>query len=145
MKETKYLLNALLAAVLGVILLSAVLLRTFVPWLVLPVLNIPMIAGISLIALLLEAYLYPGSKRCWICAAILSAVTFFLLPLAAKSATLPEAAILALVGAVVFTALTWLFTFATERMTSSGVGKAAPAMTALCLFLACQCFAGMIL
>ena len=145
MKENKYLLNMLLAAVLGVVLLIAVFIRTFVPWLVLPPLNIPMIAGISLIALLLEAYLAPGSRRCWICVPVLGGITFGLLPLAAGSASLGEAAVLALVGCAVFSAMAWIFAFANARMTSGGAGKAAPVVTALCLFLACQVFAGMIL
>lgn len=145
MKENKYLLNTLLAVVLGLALLAAVVTKTFLPWLCLPAVNIPLVAGISLIALLLDCYLAPGAERCWICIPLLSVVTFGLLPLAAGYVPAAQAGVLALVGGVVFTALTWLFTFASERLTSGRAGKVAPVMTALCLFLACQCFAGMIL
>ena len=145
MKEKTFLLNTLLAAVLGVALLAAMVTKTFLPWLCMPAVNIPLVAGISLLALLLDCYLAPGAQRNWIAIVVLSAASFGLLPLAAGYVEAAQAGMLALVGGVVFTALTWLFTFSAERMASGRAGKVAPVMTALCLFLACQCFAGMIL
>ena len=41
MKNKMYLLNTMLAAVLGIALLIAVLVRTFAPIIILPALNIP--------------------------------------------------------------------------------------------------------
>ena len=145
MNEKKYLLNTLLAVVLGIALLAAAVTRTFLPWLCLPPLNIPMVAGISLIALLLDSWMAPGAERCWICVPALSAVTFGLLPAVSGYVPTGQALLLAVVGGVVFTALTWMFTFASDRVISGRGGKVALLTTALCLFLACQCFAGMIL
>ena len=145
MKENKYLLNTLLAIILGVVLLAAALTKTFLPWLCMPAVSIPLVAGISLLALLVDYYLAPGAERCWICIPLLSAITFGLLPVASGYVPAGQAIRLAIVGGVVFTALTWLFTFCAERMTSGRAGKLAPVMTALCLFLASQCFMGMIL
>ena len=145
MKENKYLLNTLLAIVLGIALLAAMVTKTFLPWLCMPAVSIPLVAGLSLISLLLDSWLAPKAQRCWICVPVLSAVTFGLLPVASGYVPTGEAILLAIVGGVVFTALTWMFSFASERLASGRAGKLASLMTAACLFLASQCFMGMIL
>lgn len=145
MKNNKYFLNTALAAVLGAALLVCVLLRTFVPAIVLPRLNIPAMVLLSLVALLLDHYLAKGAKRCYICAALLSALTFGLLPYAASFASVPEALKLALVGGITFTATTYLYTSIQSRLASGPIAKAAPILSALGLYLAAQCFAGIIL
>lgn len=145
MKEKKYLLNILLAAVMGIALLTAMVTKTFLPWLCLPAVNIPLVAAVSLVTLVLDSWLAPGAPRCWICVPVLSAVTFGLLPVASGYVPANEAIVLAITGGVTFTALTWMFTFACQRIISGRGGKIASLMTGLCLFLACQCFAGMIL
>ena len=145
MKENKYLLNTLLAAVLGILLLAAMVTKTFLPWLCMPAVSIPLVAAVCLVVLLADSWLAPDAERCWICVAVLSAVTFGLLPVVSGYVPAGKALVLGLVGGVVFTVLTWLFDFAKERMASGGAGKLAGVMTALCLFLASQCFVGMIL
>jgi len=64
MKENKYLLNTLLAAVLGVLLLAAMVTKTFLPWLCMPAVSIPLVAGICLIVLLADSWLAPDAERC---------------------------------------------------------------------------------
>ena len=145
MKKNMYLLNTLLAAVLGAALLAAVVIRAFAPIIIIPKLNIPNMVLVSLVALLLDHYLAPGAKRCWICIPVLSVITFGLLPLASGYVAAGMAVKLAIVGGAVFTALTWMFSFAAERLISGRCGKLAALMTAGCLFLATQCFMGMIL
>lgn len=145
MKENTFLLNTLLAAVVGVALLAAVVVKTFAPWLRLPAVDIPLMAGLSLVVVLLEHYLASSAPRSWPVILLLAAATFGLLPWAAGYVPAVQAPMLAVVGGGVFTLATWLFTFACERMTSGGVGKAAPVVTAVCLFLAGQGFAGMLL
>lgn len=145
MKNKTYILNSLLAAVLGLMLLAAVLVRTFAPAIIIPALNIPNLVLISLIALLADHYLAPGASRCYICIPVFSALTFGLLPYAACFVGLMEACKLAVVGCIVFTAVTWLFSSVQERLSSGPAAKAAPALSALGLYLASQCFAGMIL
>ena len=145
MKEKTFLLNTVLAGVMGIALLAAMVTKTFLPWLCLPTVNIPLVAAVSLVALLVESYLAPGARRNWIAILILSAVSFGILPLAGGYVAAAKCGKLALVGGVVFTALTWMFTFASERMTSGKIGKLAPVMTAGCLFLATQCFANILL
>ena len=145
MKDHKYTLNTLLAIVLGIALLAAMVTKTFLPWLCMPAVTIPLVAGMGILALLVESYVAPKAQRCWICIPVLSAVTFGVLPAAAGYVAWAEAGMLALVGGVTFTVLTWMFTFANERMVSGKAGKLAPIMTAACLFLATQCFTGMLL
>ena len=145
MKNKTYLLNTLLAAVLGCALLIAVLVRTFFPIIIIPRLNIPNMVLLSLAVLLLDHYLAPNAKRCYICIPVFSAVTFGLLPWAACFVGAVAAVKLAVAGGVVFTVTTWLFSSIQERLSSGPDCKAAPVVSAVGLYLAAQCFAGILL
>ena len=144
MKKNQYFLNTALAAVVGMVLAVCVLLRTFIPAIILPQLSIPNMVLLSLIALLLDHYLAKGAKRCWLCVPILSALTFGLLPYAASFVGVTDALLLAAVGGVTFTATTWLFTSIQSRLASGPIAKAAPFLCALGLYLASQCFMGIL-
>ena len=143
MNKKTYTLNTLLAAVLGIVLLVCVLVRTFAPRMILPLPEIPNLVLISLAALLLDHYLAPGAKRCYICIPVFSAITFGLLPFAACFVGAGEALKPAVLGAVVFTAVTWLFSSVTDRLSSGPAAKLAPVLSALGLYLASQCFMGL--
>ncbi len=138
-------LNILLAAVLSIGLLVCVLVRTLAPRIILPKLDIPNMVLISLVALVLDHYIAPGAKRCYICIPVFAAVTFGLLPFAACFVGILEALKLALMGGIVFTAITWLYSSIQDRLSSGPAAKAAPILSALGLYLAFQAFAGMIL
>ena len=56
-----------------------------------------------------------------------------------------EAVKLGVIGGVVFTATAWLFTSVQDRLSSGPVCKAAPVVSAFGLYLAAQCFAGILL
>lgn len=145
MKNKTYILNTLLAGMLGVILLGAVLVRTFGPAIIIPEWNIPSLVLVSLLALLLDHYVAPGAKRCYICIPLFSAVTFGLLPWAAGFAGAGESLVFALAGGIVFTVTTWLYSSIQERLSSGPAAKAAPFLSALGLYLASQCFMGILL
>lgn len=145
MKDKKYFLNTILAVLLGVVLLVAVMVRTFGPIIIIPRLNIPTMVLLSLAALLSDHYLAPGAKRCYICIPVLAALTFGLLPFAACFVGIYDALKLGLVGGVVFTVVTLLFTSIQDRLSSGPACKAAPVLSALGLYLASQCFTGIIL
>lgn len=144
MKENKYFLNTALAIVLGAALLAAVLVRTFAPIIILPELNFGNILLLSLLALLLDHYIAPNAPRCYICIPLLSAVTFGLLPFAACFVGIFDALKLALLGGVVFTAATWLFSSMQDRISTGPMKKIAPVFSALGLYLAAQCLMGII-
>ena len=143
MKDNKYVLNTLLAAVLGLALLVLVLVRTFAPMIIMPEFDVVNMVIISLAALVLEAYMAPGAKRCYVCVAVFSAVSFGLLPFAACFVGALEAVKLGVMGCVVFTATTWVYSSMMDRISTGPVAKAAPVVSALGLYLAVQCFMGM--
>ena len=145
MKEKTYTLNTMLIAVLGVSLLAAILVRTFAPIVIIPVLNIPNMVALSLAALLLDHYIAPGAKRCYICVALFSALAFGLLPWMACFVDSIAAVKIGVVGGVTFTVTTLLFSSIQERLSSGPAAKAAPFMSALGLFLAAQALSGIIL
>ena len=138
MKNKTYTLNTLLAVILGAVLLIAVFVRTFAPAIILPELDLPNMVLISLQALLLDHYLAPGAKRCYICIPVFSAIAFGLLPFAACFVGALDALKLALIGCAVFTAATWLFTSMEDRLSTGPAAKAAPIVSALGLYLAAQ-------
>lgn len=145
MKDRSYILNTALALVVSVALIVCSLLRTFCPWVIIPELNIPNMALLSLIALVADYYLAKDTKRCYICIPIFSAIIFGVLPYAAGFTAGWEVLKLAVVGAVVFTLLTFLFTSVQERLSSGPNAKAAPMLSAFGLYLAFQVFANIIL
>ena len=145
MKNTKYFLNTALAAVLGLALLIITLVRTFMPLAVLPRLDIPNMVLVSVAALLLEHYLTRGSKGGYVGIFALSALTFGLLPLAAFFAQPLDALKLAAVGGCVFTLCAWIFHSMQDRLSTGPIAKIAPAMGAVGLYLAAQCFASILL
>ena len=142
MKEKSWFLNTALAAAVGSVNLICVILRTFAPQLILPAVDIPNTVLLSLVVLVMDHYI-GGGKRCWICIPILSALTFGLIPFAAGFVSPGEALQAAFMGGVVFTVTTWLYTSVQERLSTGTSAKAAPAISALGLYLAAQCFTGL--
>ena len=142
MRNKTYVLNSILACVLGVYYLALILIRTFAPWIIVPKLDVPNLMLLSLAALLLDHYLAPGAQKCYICIPVFSAITFGLYSFAALQGV-GEAARMAVLGCIVFTAATWLFSSATDRLSSGPAAKAAPIVSAVGLYLASQCLMGM--
>jgi len=145
MKYKTYVLNTVLTGVLFLALVTAALVRAFAPIVIIPALNIPNMVLLSLAALLIDHYLAPGSKRCYICIPVFSVLSFGMLPWAAAFATPMEAVKLAIVGGVTFTVTTWLFSSVQDRLSTGPAAKAAPLMSAFGLWLAAQALVGIIL
>ena len=143
MKNRTTILNTILAAVLGVVLLVSIIVKTVSPHFILPEMNIPYIAAVSLVALVLTHFV-KTEEGCPVCQAVLAAVTFAALPVVAGLAAAPIWK-LALVGGIVFAALNAMFTAMEKRMELADTWKYAVIPGAFGLFLACQCFAGWIL
>ena len=141
MKKNTMLVNTLLAVVLGAGLLVGMIWRTFMPYVVLPELDVNACVAITLIALVLEYYIAGKQERNWAVQILLGTVTFGGLALAAG---LPYAGIKTfIVGAVVFAVITFLFDSMVCRLEVTTEKKCAVIPTAFVLFLACQCFMGM--
>ena len=145
MKNQKYVLSTLLVAAVGIALAVCVLLKTFLPAMILPKLSIPNMVALSLIALYLDHCFVPNAKRCWACIPVFALLSFGLLPYAASFVGVPEAVKLGLVGCVTFTITTWLYTTILDRISSAPISrftKVTPFISALGLYLASQCFMG---
>jgi len=145
MNQKKYVLNILLAVVTGLFLLGTVIARTFFPAIILPEANIPNLVLISLVALVLDHYLAPDAPRCYICIPVFSAITFGLFSFVSAYAMLGEAVKLAIAGGIVFTATTWVYSAIQERLSSGPAAKASAFFSAVSLYMAVQCFVGIIL
>lgn len=140
MKKNTYILNTLLALVVFAALLIAVIVRTVSPAVIIPVWNIPNLVLISLLTLLLDHYISPNTKRCYICIPVFAAITFSLLTWVSGFIAGTDVWKIALVGSIVFTATTWLFTSIQDRLSSGPAAKAAPILSAFALYLAVQGF-----
>ena len=143
MKNKTYMLNTFLAAVLGIYLAVCVCVSTFAPNIILPKVNIPNLVLLSLVALVLDHYLAPNAKRCYICIPVFSAITFGLLPFAACFVGGMDALMLGIMGCIVFTATTWCFSAMMDRLSTGPAAKAAPIISAFGLYLAIQALMGM--
>ena len=149
MKAVTFKLNTVLAAVAGALCLLAVLLRTFAPITVqLPNIDIPCLAAVSLIAIVVDCYLdwKKLTPHCWALTAVMAFLTFWLLPWAAGLCSgVGEALRLGVIAGLLFTAMAFLFTSIWERLNSGKAGFLAPVCIGAVMYLACQCFAGMLL
>ena len=142
MKNKTYTLSTVLTAVLAAVLAVMVVLRAVSPQLILMEFDIVSITGICLVALVLDHYLAPGAKRCWICIPVFAALSFGVLPAAAGMVALKHVPGLALTGCVIFTLCTFVFTSIQDRLSSGPAARLAPVMSALGIWLAVQAFAG---
>ena len=143
MKNRTTILNSVLAAVLGLVLLVSILVKTNCPHFILPEINIPYMAAVSLIALVVT-YFVKTEEGCLFCEAILAAVTFAILPFAAGLAS-AELWKLALCGGMVFAVLNAAFSGMVKRMELADTPKGSVIPAAFALYLACQCFTNIIL
>lgn len=142
MKNKTYTLNTVLTAVLAAVLAAMVVLRAFCPQLILMQFDIVSITGICLVALVLDHYLAPNAKRCYICIPVFAALSFGLLPFAAGMVAVKNILGLALTGAAIFTLCTFVFTSVQDRLSTGPAAKLAPIMSAFGIWLAVQAFAG---
>lgn len=142
MKERTYLLNILLAALVGAACIAAVLFDVFAPYVVLPHMGIPMLVLVVAIALAAEHYMGVPGKRDWIGSTVLAGLTFSVLPVCAGVNGDVSFVKLFMYGAAVFAVATVLYTSMGQRMAGGPKAKAAPAVNALLLFLAAQFFQG---
>lgn len=145
MKKTTYLLPVILTAVLFVALLAGMLVQIFMPAAILPPLNIPNMVLLSLVALLLEHCISKGSPRCYVCVVLFGVAAFATLPLMAGFACVHDFWKFGLVGGITFVLTTYLFTSAVKRLKTGPKAPAALVFTCLGIYLASQCFAGILL
>ena len=140
MKNNKYLLSVLLVLTIAVSLVVLVLVRTFLPIVILPKFSLANILLVSLVALVINYYI-TGKDNDYISIAV-AFVAFLLLPFVAGFVTFVEALLLAVKGVITFTAAKFIFGSILNRLEANGKNIFAPVITAFLLFLAVQCFMG---
>ena len=99
---------------------------------------------ISLIPQLLEVRIAPKETHPYLLTTCFAAIVFGLLPYAAGFTAALDAVKLAILGSLVFTAITWLFDSIQDRLASYPLGRTSPFFSALGLYLAAQCFGGIL-
>lgn len=145
MKKNKFLLSVSLVVVLFVALAAGLMVRVWLPAAIIPPLNIPNMVLLSVLALLLEHLFAKGNPRCYWAVAFFGAVSFAVLPLMAGFACVHTFWKLGIVGGVVFTVTTFLFTSATDRLLTGPKARLAVILTGVGIWLASQCFTGIII
>ena len=145
MKKNKFLLHIVLSVVLFVALTVGLLVRVWQPAAIIPTLNIPNMVLLSVIALLVEHFLAKGNPRCYWVTALFGVLNFGVLPLMAGFDCVHDFWKYGLIGGCVFTATTFLFTSATQRLLTGPKARGAVALVALGIYLAAQCFAGILI
>jgi len=129
---------------LGLVLLGIVLMRTFLPAFLTPKITVPNLVLLSLAVLLVDFYIAPGAKRRWIEVFALAFASFAVLPAACGYIPLSEAIRMGVLGGGVFTVTAWLYSAMTERIRTGSLRKLAPVISAFGLYLAAQCFQGIV-
>ena len=145
MKKNPFLLSVSLVAVLFVALAACLLIRVWLPAAILPTLNIPNMVLLSVLALLLEHFIARGNPRCYWITAIFGVLSFGILPLMAGFAFIHTFWKFGIIGGCVFTVTTFLFTSATERLRTGPKARLAVILTGLGIWLASQCFMGILI
>lgn len=144
MKNKSYFVNLALMIVLTASLIAITLVHTFLPQVLIPKATIPNLTLISSLALLIDHYAAKGAKRNYILITVFAFASFFFMPYLAGYADESESLKIALSGMVIYTASAFLFTTSADRLSTGPKAKLAPVLTAAFLYMAAQCFEGMI-
>ena len=145
MKKNIVLLPTLLVVTVAVAAAAAILVQVWLPAAILPTLNIPHMVVLSVIALFFEHLFIGRTKRHYAVVAVFGALAFGVLPLGAGFACVHTFWKFGVIGAVVFTVVTFLFTSAVQRLASGKRAVAATLMLSIGICLAAQCFAGILI
>ena len=144
MKKKQDFLGIFLAAVCGAAMVAALVARAFVPRLILPELDALCVVALCLAALLLDHYFVREKNRDYKWLPLYGALIFGLFPFAASFAAPVQAGMLAILGAAIFSLLTFLFDQMVDRLATGPAAKLAPAVSAFGLYLAAQGLMGII-
>ena len=144
MRKNPYFVHVLLVLEVAGLCLSAALIRTWSPGVILPRVSLPFLVLLSLIPQVLRLYLAPNTHAPLIPSVLLAGVTFAVLPLCAGVDTGLSFWVLLVVGGVVFGAVSLLYASLAQRMIASASTPVAPAAQGLCLYLASQCLQGLL-
>lgn len=144
MKEKSYVCNLVLALLVGVVLAAFLVSKAFFPAFIIPAWDIPLLLGLSLVALVIDHWVAPDAGREWVLTTLLAVATFGLLPLCAGLADLMLALKLAVAGGITYVVAAVLLGSALHRLSTAPRSKGASMAVAFVLFLAGQCFTNIV-
>lgn len=145
MKKINCLRSVLFTVTLAVTMLGCVLARLVYPMVILPQWNIPNLAALSALVLVLEHYIGGQEKQNYLTLLVFSCLSCALLPWATGWIVPGQMPLYGISGGLTFTATAWLFDSLRERLSSGPAAKAAPALGALGIWLAAQALQGILL
>lgn len=144
MDKKRDLLGIILASTVGIAILSAMLIRAFQPQIIIPKLDASAVVLLSVIALLIDYYFVKMSRRVYTLIPLYAALIFGIFPWVGCFMSPINAVISALLGAVIFTVVTFVFDSIINRMSISKATKIAPLVVGFGIYLSSQCLIGII-
>lgn len=133
-----------LAVVTGISLLAAMLIRAFLPHIILPTFDSMAILVLSLIALVLDSYIAKDRKRMYWFIPLYSALIFGVFPWVACFLTYIDTIKFGILGAVISTVVAFIFDIIKNRLSVTPATKIAPLISGFGIYLAAQCLMGII-
>ena len=140
MKKNTYFVNIVLSIVTVLVCLTGVIARSFFPYIILPRMNVLMMAAISALSCAIVYYINKGYQSECFGGALLAGLNFSVLPLCAGLTFGVPVWKLFITGVVVFFVIDRCYASIGRRMDTGAYSRLAPLANALLLFLACQCF-----
>lgn len=144
MRKNLYFINILHILVVASSCLGGILIKSFLPDMVLVRVSIPLLVLLSLIPMVVETYMVSGIKRNGLLNVLIAGITFTVLPLCVGGNSDVSYATLFVAGTAVFGITDILYRSMAERMASGLEGKFVPVINGIMLFLASQCFQGLL-
>lgn len=139
------LFGLILAIVTGVSLLTAMLVRAFLPNFILLKFDGMAILAVTLIALVLDSYIAKNGKRIYWFIPVCSALVFGVFPWVACFLTYIDAIKFGILGAVISTVATFVFDVIKSRLSVTPRATiVAPLISGFGIYLAAQCLVGII-
>lgn len=144
MKKNPYFINIILIGWMGILCLIYVLVKTFSPGTVLSPLSIPFLVAVSIAALMTEYYLKKEGERPRFISAIFAGLTFTVLPMAMGWHISSPVWKLFIIGTIVFFVTDTLYCSIGKRISSGRASIVSPFANGFILYLASQCFQGLL-
>lgn len=145
LKSSPFLLNLLLVCSVGLYCLVETVYRAVLPQVIFPRFDLPVMVALSVLALVVEAYLVRGwAGRNWVITICLGFLTFLVLPLCAGVVEGATALKTGLAGGAAFALTALCYTGILERIRSGGKAPLAPLGSGLALVLAAQILSGLL-
>lgn len=145
MKKQTLLSNIILSILVGIACLTAMLLQTFSPSVILPEIDIPLLAGLSTLAMIAAACIKESLNFPSVASVIFAALSFSFLPFCANLISAHEMPRLFLNGIFVFAIVNLCLASIAKRLPKNSGFRFTFVLNGLLFLLATQVFSGLLL